>query len=191
MDINDPKSVLFRYLDVAHDALLWKLEGLSEFDARRPLTPTGTNVLGIVKHVALVELGYFTEVFDRPMGIDLPDDIMDNNADLFARADESRDDVLELFAHARTQAAATIDALALDDRGHVPWWEQDVTLQWIIIHMTAEIHRHLGQADILRESIDGAVGYREEATNMPPPEEADWSTHYAQVESIAAGFASS
>ena len=189
MDINDPKSVLFRYLDVAHDALLWKLEGVSEYDARRPLTPTGTNLLGIVKHVALVELGYFTEVFGRPMGIELPDDVMEANADMYATAEETRDDILALFAHARAKAAATIDELDLDHRGHVPWWQQDVTLQWIIIHMTAEIHRHLGHADILRENIDGTVGYREDATNLPSEEEANWAAHYEQLAAIADGFA--
>lgn len=188
MDINDPKSVLVRYLDVAHDALLWKLEGVSDYDARRPLTGTGTNLLGIVKHVALVELGYFTLVFDRPMGVDIPDDAMEDNADMYAAASESRSDILELFAHARAETEAAINELALDHRGHVPWWQEDVTLQWIIIHMTAEIHRHLGQADILRENLDGAVGMREGSTNLPNEGDADWPAHVALLESIAAEF---
>jgi len=188
MDIDDPKSVLFRYLDVAHDAMVWKLDGLSEYDVRRPLTPTGTNLLGLVKHLALVELGYFTMVFDRPMGVDVPDDAMTGHADMYATADESRQDILALFGHARAQAAATINDLDLDHRGHVPWWGEEVTLQWIIIHMTAEIHRHLGHADILRETIDGSAGYRADITNLPPDDEADWSAHYATLESIAAAF---
>lgn len=188
MDINDPKSVLFRYLDVAHDALLWKVEGLSEYDARRPRTGTGTNLLGLVKHLALVELGYFTDVFDRPRGIEIGDDAMQDNADMYATATESRSDIMDLFEHARAQMTATIEELDLDHRGYVPWWEQDVTLQWIIIHMTSEIHRHLGQADILRENLDGSVGMREGATNLPPADEADWPTHVALLESIAAEF---
>ena len=52
---SDPKAHLHRYLQLARDALLWKLDGLSEYDVRRPLTPTGTNLLGLVKHVASVE----------------------------------------------------------------------------------------------------------------------------------------
>jgi len=48
------------------NTLLWKLDGLSEYDARRPLTATGTNLVGLVKHVATVEARYFGEVFDRP-----------------------------------------------------------------------------------------------------------------------------
>ena len=62
----DPKADLHRYLQTARDALLWKLDGLSEYDVRRPMVPTGTNLLGIVKHVASVEAGYFGETFDRP-----------------------------------------------------------------------------------------------------------------------------
>ena len=53
------KADLQRYLQAARDALLWKLEGLSEYDVRRPMTPTGTNLLGLVKHLAYVEMGYF------------------------------------------------------------------------------------------------------------------------------------
>jgi hypothetical protein len=54
----DPKRDLQRYLRVAREALLWKLDGLSDHDIRRPLVPTGTNLLGLVKHLTGVELGY-------------------------------------------------------------------------------------------------------------------------------------
>ena len=63
---SDGKSDLHRYLQDAREALLWKLEGLSEYDARRPLVPSGTNLLGLVKHVTAVEIGYFGETFGRP-----------------------------------------------------------------------------------------------------------------------------
>jgi hypothetical protein len=69
---SDPKADLHLYLQAARDALLWKLDGLSEYDLRRPLTPTGTNLLGLVKHVALVESGYFGETFGRPFDAPLP-----------------------------------------------------------------------------------------------------------------------
>jgi Protein of unknown function (DUF664) len=48
--------------------LLWKLEGLPEYDARRPLTPTSPNLLGLVKHLAVWEFRYFGEVFGRRRG---------------------------------------------------------------------------------------------------------------------------
>ena len=88
-----PKDTLIDYLQGARDAIVWKVEGLSEYDARRPLTPTGTNLLGLVKHLASVELGYFGDTFGRPHGIALPwhADDADPNADLYLTADESRE----------------------------------------------------------------------------------------------------
>lgn len=188
MQPNDPKSVLFRYFDMAHDALLWKLEGLSDDDVRRPRTPTGTNLLGIVKHLAWVELGYFGDVFDRPTGIEPPENAHEPNGDMYATADESREDVIDLFALARTHAAATVDALDLDAPGHVPWWgdANPVTLQRILVHMIAEVHRHLGHADILREGIDGSVGWREGGENLPDVDADYWPSYRARLEQIAA-----
>jgi Protein of unknown function (DUF664) len=59
---SDPKATLHMYLQRARDALLWKLDGLSEYDIRRPMTPTGTNLLGLVKHLAGIEFGYLGRV---------------------------------------------------------------------------------------------------------------------------------
>jgi len=72
MTTSDPKTDLHRYLQAGREALLWKLDGLSEYDVRRPLVPTGTNLLGLVKHVASVEAGYFGDTFGRPFGEPLP-----------------------------------------------------------------------------------------------------------------------
>ena len=69
---DDPKYHLKRYLQICRDALLWKLEGLGEYDIRRPLTPTGTNLLGLVKHAASVEAGYLGDMFGRPFNEPLP-----------------------------------------------------------------------------------------------------------------------
>ncbi|MGH2395291.1 MAG: DinB family protein, partial [Candidatus Limnocylindria bacterium] len=112
----DPKADLHRYLQSGREALLWKLEGLSEYDLRRPLTPTGTNLLGLVKHVASVELGYFGETFGRQHGEALPwfEDDAEPNADMWASADESREQIVGLYHRAWAHSDATIDALALD-----------------------------------------------------------------------------
>lgn len=188
MLMNDPKDVLRRYLDVAQDAVLWKLDGLSEYDVRRPLTPTGTNLLGIVKHLAWVQLGYFGETFDRPHGEVPPANSEEPNADMYASAEESRDDVIGLFNRAHAHTAATVEALDLDSEGHVPWWGEGgnpVTLQRIMVHMATEIHRHLGQIDILRETIDGAVGLREGGDNMGPGDDAYWAEYCIELERIA------
>ena len=149
--------------------------------------PTGSNLLGIVKHVAWVELGYFGEVFDRPSGITFSWNEEEPNADMYATVDETRDDVLALFASAREHAKATVDELDLDSEGHVPWWgdANPVTLQLIMVHMTAELHRHLGQIDILREGLDGAVGLREGGENMPDVDADFWPAYCERLEDIA------
>ena len=188
MVMNDPKDVLSRYLDAAHDALLWKLDGLTEYDVRRPLTSTGTNLLGVIKHLAWVEFGYFGETFHRPHGETFPANHEEPNADMYASAEESRDDILSLFGRARAHAAETIDTLDLEDEGHVPWWGDGgnpVTLQRIMVHMIAETNRHLGQLDILRESLDGAVGLRQDNTNMGPGDDDYWLNYCEQLEQIA------
>jgi len=184
----DAAQVLTRYLDVAHDAVRWKLDGLSEYDLRRPLTDTGTNLLGIVKHLAWVELGYFGDCFDRPVDAgQSPMASAEFNADMYVTADETVAQIWELFALAQATAQSTIADLGLDAEGHVPWWGDvnPVTVQWIAAHMVAEIHRHLGQIDILREGIDGRVGYREAAPNLPGPTEVDWPAYVAKLQAIA------
>ena len=137
MKPNDPKDDLRRYLDAALNAIEWKLEGLSEYDVRRPLTPTGTNLLGLAKHVAGVMLGYFGDCFGRPFDVALPwlAEDAEPNADSWATAEESREEILELYRRARAHAAATIEELPLDARGRVPWWGEqgDVTLQRILV----------------------------------------------------------
>ncbi|WP_193609022.1 DinB family protein [Nocardioides lijunqiniae] len=186
MTIADPKQTLVDYLQQARDAMVWKLEGLGEHDARRPLTPTGTNLLGLVKHLAGVELGYFGETFGRPSGTDLPwyADGADPNDDLFATPDESRAWVVDLYRRAWAHAAVTIDELELDSGGHVPHWGgQAVTLHQILVHVLAETQRHAGHADIVRETIDGAAGRRPSDPNID--DGYDWPGHVARVERAA------
>lgn len=187
---SDPKADLHRYLQVAREALLWKLDGLSEYDIRRPLTPTGTNLLGLIKHVASVELGYFGDTFGRPSDEALPwfDDDAEPNADMWATADESREQVLGLYHRAWAHSDATIDTLALDAVGRVPHWPEDrstVTLHRIMVHMIAETHRHAGHVDIVRELIDGSAGLRPGNDNLAPGDPAWWETYRDRVEYAA------
>ncbi|GAB2728952.1 DinB family protein [Kitasatospora kifunensis] len=181
MTLNDPKDDLHRYLKAAREAVLWKLDGLSEYDSRRPLTPTGTNLLGLVKHLAGVELGYFGPTFARPHGESFPwyEEGAEPNADMWATAEESREEIVGLYRRAWAHADATIEALPLDATGRVEWWGDngDATLQRIILHVVAETHRHAGHADIVRELIDGRAGLRETNSNMDGGDE-DWYQEY-------------
>jgi uncharacterized damage-inducible protein DinB len=181
---------LQRYLQIAREALLWKLEGLSEYDIRRPLVPTGTNLLGLVKHVASVEAGYLGDTFGRPFGEPLPwiDEDAELNADMWATPEESRADIVGLYHRVWANSDATIEALPLDALGQVPWWPDDrreVTLHRILIHVIAETNRHAGHADIVRELIDGTVGLRPDNDNMVPGDKAWWDDYRNRLEQAA------
>ena len=184
-----PMEIQVRYLQNLHDSVLWKLDGLSEYDARRPMTPTGTNVLGIVKHLAYVEAGYFGDTFGRPFPEPLPAfaDDAEYNADLWVAPDESREYIVGLYRKSWEHAAGTFEACTLETVGKVPWWPEEraeVTLHQILVHMITETARHAGHVDIVRELIDDFVGMRPEATNLPEAD-FDWPSYVAKIEEAA------
>lgn len=185
------KTDLHRYLRRAREAVLWKLEGLGDYDVRRPLVPTGTNLLGLVKHLAGVEAGYLGETFGRPFPEPLPwlDDLeTDPEADLWAGADERRDDVVALYRRVQSHSDETIDSLDLDAPGEVPWWPEgrrSVTLHRVLVHLLAETERHAGHADIVRELVDGAVGLRPDNANIT---DVDRTAHHDKLQRLAEQF---
>jgi hypothetical protein len=183
------KADLLDYLRGAREALLWKLEGLGEYDIRRPLTPTGTNLLGLVKHSASMELEYFGPVFGRPHGVELPwlADGAEPNADLWVTPQESRESVIALYHRAWEHTGETVAALPLTALGQVPWWGANgtVTLQHVLVHQTAETQRHAGHADIVRELIDGAAGLLRQSSNLPAGDAAWWQGYRDRVEQAA------
>ena len=183
------KAHLMRYLQSGREALVWKLDGLSEYDARRPMTPTGTNLLGIVKHVASVESEYFGVCFDRPFPEPLPwfTEEAEVNADMWATADQSREDIVGMYRRVWAHSDATIEALDLDAPGNVPWWgaEGSVTLHLVLVHMIAENERHAGHADIVREMIDGTAGLSKKYSNLPDRDAAWWAAYRERVEQAA------
>ena len=193
-DLKEPKAALQHYLQSNRDALLWKLDGLGERHLRMPRTPTGTNLIGIVKHMANVEIGYFADTFGREWPT--PDErISDENfeadpqADWYATESETCDGIIDLYRRVWTFADATIEELPLDALGRVPWWPEDrnpVTLERILVHVIVDLARHVGHADILREQIDGAVGLRAEVSNLP--EQQDWPAYVAKLTALAERF---
>jgi uncharacterized damage-inducible protein DinB len=185
---SDGKADLHRYLQDARDSLLWKLEGLSEYDVRRPLVPSGTNLLGLVKHVTAVEIGYFGDTFGRPSVDQMPWDESDPMSDMFAFSEESRESLIALYRRTWTHSDATIDTLPLDAIGHVPWWPADqnqVTLHHILVSVATETSRHAGHADLVRELIDGAIGLTASRPNLPSGDQPWWQAHHDRVERAA------
>ncbi len=190
-DLREPKAALRYYLQSNRDALLWKLQGLSARDMRMPRTPTGTNLIGIVKHMANVEIGYFGDTFGREWRT--PEERVseeafeaDPQADWYATETETCDGITDLYRRVWSFADATIEELPLDALGRVPWWAEEanpVTLERIMVHVIVDLARHVGHADILREQIDGTAGLRAEVSNLP--EQQDWPAYVAMLTALA------
>jgi hypothetical protein len=184
----DVKEDLHTYLRGARETLVWKLEGLGEYDIRRPITVTGTNLLGLVKHNSVTHVRYFGEVFGRAREILLPwmAEGADPNSEMWAAPDESRDDIVAWYQRTWEVADATISELPLQAVGTVPGWgDGTITLQRVMVHVTAETQRHAGHADIIRELIDGSVGFLQASDGLRLGDRAKWGDFHDRVEAAA------
>ena len=182
------KEYLHGDLRSVRESMLWKLDGLSEYDVRRPLTDTGTNLLGLIKHLTICESWYFGDVFERPFPGRWPqwDDPAAHLDGLWVAANETRTEIVDRYRLAWGHADATIDALAIDAPGHVPWWPRpDVKLFNVMVHVLTETNRHAGHADILREQLDSAVGTGAGSTPGHGRNGVFWESHRAKVEQAA------
>jgi hypothetical protein len=189
--MTDTKARLHQDLRFAREGLLWKLDGLGEYDLRRPMTPTGTNLLGLVKHIGGIEAGYLGEVFGRPIADPPPwfaDDPNEPNTDMWARTNETSEAIIGFYQRVWIHTDATIEALDLDSPGTVPWWpteQADVTLHQMIVLMIGETNRHGGHADIVRELIDGTAGLRPDFIGLPEGDEEWWADYRDRLEQTA------
>jgi hypothetical protein len=189
--MTDAKARLHHDLRDCRESLLWKLDGLGEYDLRRPMTRTGTNLLGLVKHVAGLESGYLGEAFGRP--VDDPPwwfehDMDEPNGDLWARADETSEEITAFYRRVWAHSDATVDALGLEAAGRVPWWpaeQAEVTLHQMMVLMIGETNRHAGHADIVRELIDGSTGLRHDFKFVPEEGDAWWAAYRGRLEAAA------
>lgn len=149
----DEKSSLRASLDRHRDAVLWKLEGLSEEQVRQPLVPSGTSLLGLVKHLAGVEYQWFCHTFGVPTEPLETDPI----ADMTPGSEQLGGEIVALYVRARAAADAVLDRLDLEDVG-TAWFGEQVSLRRVLVGMVEETARHAGHMDILRELLDGATG---------------------------------
>ena len=188
----DLKAELQRKLEVSRATVLSKLDNLSEYDRRRPMTPTGTNLLGLVKHLAGLEYAYLGESFGYPAPESMSwidDGSIWQGADMWAKPDESSEYITGLYRRACAHADAVIAALDLEAPGSVAHWPADrreTTLGVLLIRMVAETAQHAGHADIIRELIDGQGGPDQDAFD-----ESTWAEYLAQVQAAADTFAAS
>ncbi len=186
----DSKEEILLYLRSDREALLWKLEGVTEREARMPRTPTGTSLVGIVKHMANVEVGYFGEVFGRPWpnGSEIvsPEALeQDPQEDWHLTEGESVAGIIDLYRRVGDFADSVILELPLDTIGTVPWWPEErsqLTLHRAAVHVLNDLSRHVGHADILREQLDGSTGLNPNNSNLP---DLDWSDYASRLRTDA------
>jgi uncharacterized damage-inducible protein DinB len=153
----DEKTTLLAALQSHRDVMLWKLDGLSDNEIRRAMGPSGTSLLGLVKHLANAEYGWFCETFGRPTE-PLTDSAQDPEADMRAAEGESTEAIVGFYRRAWAAADAAILELPLDTTG-TSYSDKTVSLRWVLVHMIEDTVRHAGHADILRELIDGGTGH--------------------------------
>ncbi|SES10713.1 Protein of unknown function [Lentzea xinjiangensis] len=157
---------LRRYLQDSRDSVLSSLDGLGEYDVRRPLVPSGTNLLGLVKHLVGIELGYLGDCVGRPAPVELPwveDGSIWEDGDMWVKPTESRDYVVDLYRTAWRHTDESIAALPLDAPASVPWWPEErrgTTFGHLLTRVVAETAQHAGHCDVLRELVDGRSGAR-------------------------------
>jgi hypothetical protein len=184
------KAELLRVLQGSRAVVLAKVDGLSEYERRRPATPTGTNLLGLVKHLAGLEYGYLGQAFGRPP-LERPSWFRDDpysEIDMWATPDESSDYITGVYRQAAAHADRTVAELELDSPGHVEHWSeghQETTLGVLLIRMVSETAHHAGHADIIREQTDGRIG---NAQATVAADEAFWRDTRAQVQEAADHF---
>lgn len=140
------------------------LEGLDDYDLRRPMTPTGTNLLGVVKHLIGIEAGYLGTAVGRPFERELPwisDESAGPNRDMWATADESSDYIVGLYRQASAHTDHVVAALGPEAPATVAWWpagSRETTLGALLARVLKDTSMHAGQLQILRELIDGRAG---------------------------------
>jgi Protein of unknown function (DUF664) len=177
----DEKALLHAHLQVNRDALLWKLEGLSENDLRRPMTSTGTNLLGLVKHLTGIEGAYFCDAFGRPRPPlpweDDEDAALGEFSDMYAKPDETAEEIVARYRAATAAADRSIADLDLGATGR-HHMGITVSLRWMLLTVLLDTARHAGHADIVREMIDGAAGSNREWPFVAPADDAEYRQMY-------------
>src|ERR1700722_1104023 len=147
-------SHLLRYLQQGRDAVLRGLDGLNEYDSRRPLTASGSNILGLVKHLTGVESSSLGDSVGRPSPVKLPwvdDGSIWRGADMWTTHDQSREYIVGLYQQAWNHSDESVKTLSLEAPANVAWWPEErrsTTFGHLLVRVVAETAQHAGHIDI-------------------------------------------
>ncbi|MDH2902754.1 MAG: DinB family protein [Actinomycetota bacterium] len=147
------------WLDFHRATLLTKCAGLNvEQLTRRAVAPSSLTLLGLLQHMALVEVWWFDSILhdaDTPLPFTSDDD---PDAEFNVLDSASPEEVAEVFLANCQRSRELAAALALETRAARVRPGESVDLRWIYLHMIEEYARHNGHADLLREVLDGTTG---------------------------------
>lgn len=150
------RETLQGFLDFQRATLVWKVGGVSDADARKPLLASSPDLTlcGIVKHLTAVERGWFRIVVAAE-----PVENLATRSDPKAMTlgdGEHIDELITRYQQECSVADRAVASMRLDDVARLDGRTE--TLRWVLCHMIEETARHNGHADLLRESIDGVTG---------------------------------
>ena len=151
--------MLLHYLNKNRDAVVRTSEGLSDVQQRAPGVPSGTNLLGLVRHLTWVEQHWFRFVFLHEV-LDFLHEVLDIDDAMDAPVDATREQIVAAYRAACARSDEIVRArpdLSTMSKIANPGEDDKCSLRVIMTHMIKETARHAGQADILREQIDGVT----------------------------------
>jgi uncharacterized damage-inducible protein DinB len=159
----DERTLLEQFLDFQRAVMVRKVEGLTKEQMATRVGASELTLAGLIKHLALVEDDWFQhDLHDRPNPEPWASAPWDEDRDweFHSAVDDSPEELIELYLAACERSRAAV--AEVDDletlMARVPKFRERFSLRWILIHMIEETARHLGHADMLRETIDGATG---------------------------------
>ena len=178
------------YLEESRRQVRRSVEGLGEYELRHPMTSTGTNLLGVVKHLVGIEAGYLGVCLGRPFAQPLPwidDESGGPNRDMWATAEESSAYIVDLYEQACRHSDAVLAEVGPEAAASVPWWppsSRETTAGAVLSRVLKDTAMHAGQLQILRELIDGRGG----DDRGDAGDDGWWSDYTQRLEQLALRF---
>jgi uncharacterized damage-inducible protein DinB len=183
--VTDERTALREFVSYHQDAYFAIAYGLTDQQARSIPSASAMSIGGVIKHVTGMQRTWMARVASAPEP-PTPDNrsFEERRAEFedefTMREDQTLEEILQRFAAQNAKTLELVQTADLDLPVPVPtdapWFPKDITqwsVRWVIHHVINELARHSGQADVIRESIDGATMY-ELIGGLESWEETDW-----------------
>jgi len=151
VSLTSERETLEEFLDYLRESVILKAHDLDDESARRAMVPSGTSLLGLLKHLTTAEVAWFQHGF-AGLDVQIPPGHVEPTDSVASVVESYRATVAR-----NTQIVESCpDIERISER--VLTTPEPMSLRWILVHMVEETARHAGHADILREQLDGTTG---------------------------------